>query len=214
VNVWEDPASYVDTVQRSYRRDRWTDQPDWVEIWSEKGTVRGTLAPVLHEYGVTLRVMHGYGSTTALYAAARETCRTEKLLTIFYVVDWDPSGLHMREVDLSRRLLRYGGNVHVIRLALTESDTRSSLPSFEVKTKRRDPRYKWFRDRYGSRCWELDALSPVVLRDRVERAIVDHLDEEAWNRAEVAESGRTLVADQHFERLARHFWAGLEIPGA
>ena len=188
VNVWEDPASYIDTVQRSYRRDRWTDQPDWIEIWSEKGTVRGTLSPVLHEYGVTFRVMHGYGSATALYAAARETCRTEKLLTIFYVGDWDPSGLHMSEVDLTRRLLRYGGNVHVVRLALTESDTLSGLPSFEVETKRRDPRYRWFRERYGSRCWELDALSPVVLRDRVEQAIVDRLDKEAWNRAEVAEA--------------------------
>jgi hypothetical protein len=188
VNVWQDPASYVETVRRSYRRDRWLDQPEWIEIWSEKGTVRGTLAPVLHEYGVTFRVMHGYGSATALHAAARETCRTEKLLTILYVGDWDPSGLHMSEVDLTRRLVRYGGNVHVVRLALTKSDTRSGLPSFEVETKRHDPRYRWFRDHYGSRCWELDALSPVVLRHRVEEAITDHLDEEAWNRAEVAEA--------------------------
>jgi hypothetical protein len=150
--------------------------------------VRGTLAPLLHEYGVTFRVMHGYGSATALYSAAKDTRATEKVLTILYVGDWDPSGLHMSEVDLTQRLLRYGGNVHVVRLALTKSDTRSGLPSFEVETKRRDPRYRWFRDRYGSRCWELDALSPVVLRDRVEQAIVDRLDEGAWNRAEVAEA--------------------------
>jgi hypothetical protein len=188
VNVWDDPASYVETVKRSYRRDRWADQSEWVEVWSEKGTVRGTLAPVLHEYGLTFRVMHGYGSATALHAAARETCGTEKLLTILYVGDWDPSGLHMSEVDLTRRLLRYGGNVHVVRLALTEEDTRSGLPSFEVESKRRDPRYRWFVDRFGSRCWELDALSPVTLRDRVEQAVLDRLDHEAWHRADVAEA--------------------------
>jgi hypothetical protein len=49
-------------VQRSYRRDRWAQQPRRLEVWSEKGTVRGMLAPVLDKYGVTFRVMHGYSS--------------------------------------------------------------------------------------------------------------------------------------------------------
>src|SRR5262245_48648628 len=51
VSAWKDPAAYIETVRRSYRRDRWADQPEHVEVWSEKGTIRGTLAPVLHEYG-------------------------------------------------------------------------------------------------------------------------------------------------------------------
>jgi hypothetical protein len=188
VNVWDNPADYIESVRRSYRRDRWRDQPEWIELWSEKSTVSGTLAPVLHDYGVTFRVMHGYGSATALHAAAEETCGTEKLLNILYVGDWDPSGLHMSEVDLTRRLLRYDGNVHVTRLALTEPDTRSGLPFFYADTKRHDPRFGWFVDRFGSRCWELDALSPVILRDRVEQAILERLDHEAWQRAEIAEA--------------------------
>ena len=44
---WDDPEDYARTVQRSYRRSRWNEQPWRCEIWSEKGTVRGTLAPVL-----------------------------------------------------------------------------------------------------------------------------------------------------------------------
>jgi hypothetical protein len=188
VNAWEDPAHYVESLKRSYRRDRWSDQPEWIEIWSEKGTVRGTLAPVLHEYGVTFRVMHGYASATAVYQAARETCAAQKLLTILYVGDWDPSGLHMSDVDLPRRLLGYGGKVNLVRLALTELDTRGDLPSFMADTKSRDPRYRWYVDRYGSSCWELDALNPVILRDRVGQAILDRLVMDAWNRAEVAEA--------------------------
>jgi hypothetical protein len=77
--------------------------------------------------------------------------------------------------------------VRLTRLALTEADTHGDLPSFLAETKRRDPRYRWYVDRYGSRCWELDALSPVVLRDRVEHAIVARLDHAAWHRAEVTE---------------------------
>lgn len=46
-------------------------------------------------------------------------------------------------------------------------------------TKRRDSRYRWYVYRYGARCWELDALSPVVLRERVEQAILERLDRES-----------------------------------
>jgi hypothetical protein len=36
-------------------------------------------------------------------------------------------------------------------------------------------------------CWELDALSPVVLRERVESCIRDNIDVEYWARCEVIE---------------------------
>ena len=187
VSAWEDPNAYIEVVKRSYRRDRWTDQPDWVEVWSEKGTIRGTLAPVLQDYGVTFRVMHGYGSATAINQVAVESREAQKTLTVLYVGDWDPSGLHMSEVDLPRRLDQYNADVDFCRLALTRDDCGADLPSFPTDTKQRDPRYRWYRDRYGSRCWELDALNPVVLRDRVESAVDDRLDHCAWNRAEVVE---------------------------
>src|SRR5439155_7943632 len=133
--TWEDPAEYARAVQRSYRRDRWALQPRRVKVWSEKGTVRGTLAPVLEEYGVTFRVMHGYGSATALYGAAGETAAHDAPLCVFYVGDWDPSGLHMSEVDLPRRLDRCGGNVELVRAALTAPDVRTpGLPSFDADT--------------------------------------------------------------------------------
>lgn len=188
ISAWENPAAFIETVQRSYRRDRWTDQPEWIEVWTEKGTIRGTLAPILNDYGVTFRVMHGYGAAKAVHQAAQDSQqRGDKLLTVLYVGDHDPSGLHMSEVDLPRRLKAYGGVVDLIRLALTEQDTRRGLPSFATETKRRDARFRWCVERHGARCWELDALSPVVLRERVEQAIVDRLDQAAWERASITE---------------------------
>ena len=38
-------------------------------------------------------------------------------------------------------------------------------------------------ERYGCRCWELDALSPVILRERVEAEIVARLDVDSWNHS-------------------------------
>ena len=66
ISSWDDLADFANAVRRSYRRDRWSDQSRRVEVWSEKGTVRGTLAPVLQTYGVSFRVMHGYGSAPPL----------------------------------------------------------------------------------------------------------------------------------------------------
>jgi hypothetical protein len=188
VNAWRDPAAYVETVSRAYRRDRWTDQPERIEVWSEKGTVRGTLAPVLHEYGVTFRVMHGYGSATTLHDVAMESAASTKPWTVFYVGDWDPSGLHMSEVDLPGRLLRYGGKAAIKRVALTRHHVSGdTLPSFAAADKVHDSRYAWYVEQYGRKCWELDALNPVLLRREVEAAIFARVDADAWNRAEVVE---------------------------
>ena len=189
ISAWENPESYVDTVSRSYRRDRWVDQPEWIEVWSEKGTIRGVLKPVLDQYGITFRVMHGYASATAIHQVAEESRESTKCLMALYVGDWDPSGLHMSEVDLPRRLREYGACVQLRRVALTDDDCYwTDLSSFSTDAKKRDPRYRWYLDEYGDRSWELDALSPAVLRERVADVIERNLDGDAWHRAEVAEA--------------------------
>lgn len=183
VNAWSSPDMLVRAAVQQYRKDYWQWQPNVVEVWSEKGTVRGTLAPVLDQYGVAFRVMHGYGSATALHDIAEQSAESRKPTHALYVGDWDPSGLHMSEVDLPRRVSEYGGKVTLHRVALTQSDTQTGLPSFAAETKRGDPRHHWFTGHYGNRCWELDALSPPLLRERVERAIHALLDLDQWNSA-------------------------------
>jgi hypothetical protein len=66
-STWDNPEAYARAVARSYRRDFWNQQPVRVEVWSEKGTVRGVLSPVLDEYQVGFRVMHGFSSATTVY---------------------------------------------------------------------------------------------------------------------------------------------------
>lgn len=195
VNAWDDPAAYVETVKRAYRRNRWTDQPRRLEIWSEKGTVRGTVKPILDEYGIPFRVMHGYGSTTTLHDVAVESTASDKPMIAGYVGDWDCSGLNMSESDLPKRIARYGGQIEIVRIALTrEQIDLHHLPSFDADTKgptdesKGDPRYDWFVNRYGQRCWELDALSPVTLRAALDAFIRARLDPAAWRRAATTEA--------------------------
>jgi len=152
------------------------------EVWSEKGTVRGVLAPVLDEYAVGFRVMHGFSSATSVYDVSQDDDGRE--LIALYVGDLDPSGMFMSEEDLPKRLANYDGDhVTLRRIALTREQV-SELPSFPATDKRKDPRFKWFRANHGTRCWELDAMDPNDLRDVVEEAIRELIEPVAWARCE------------------------------
>jgi hypothetical protein len=189
VNSWEDPAEFMETVRNAYRKDFWAQQPFHIEIWSEKGTVRGTLGPILDEYGLTFRVMHGFTSATVAHQIAQEARRDHRPWVALYVGDWDPSGLYMSERDLPERIDKYGGSVHIQRLAIDLRDTFDpDLPHFEAKDKEKDARYRWFVENFGDRCWELDALSPRILRERVRLRIEQLIDREAWERCEKAQA--------------------------
>jgi hypothetical protein len=40
---------------------------------------------------------------------------------------------------------------------------------------------------YGGECWELDALSPVILREEMARCIESRIDIDEWERCEEVE---------------------------
>jgi hypothetical protein len=168
-STWSDPQEYARCVARSYRRDFWDQQPARVEVWSEKGTIRGVLEPVLDEYAVGFRVMHGFSSATLVHDVAEDD--DGRALIVLYVGDLDPSGSFMSEEDLPARVADYGGDhIELKRIALTPAQV-TGLPSFPASDKRKDTRYPWFVRNHGSRCWELDAMDPNDLRDCVEAAI-------------------------------------------
>lgn len=182
-NRWNSPDEIIASAVRGYRRDYWQDQDCRVEVWSEKGTVRGTLGPVLDKYGVTFRVMHGYASATVVNDMAEYSKEdSSKLLIALYVGDWDPSGKHMSDIDLPRRLEEYGAILRLKRIALVQGDL-SPLRSFDPDSKSQDSRYRWFQRFVGTRCYELDAMPPPELRDRVEQEIRHHIDIPRWNHA-------------------------------
>ena len=201
VSTWNDPEQYVECVSRSYRRDFWNLQPVRVETWSEKGTVRGVLDPVLDQLGVGFRVMHGFSGATTIHDVAQDD--DGRPLIVLYVGDYDPSGLCMSEHDLPDRLAKYGGD-HVVlkRIALCREHL-PGLPSFPASDKKRDPRYRWFVRNFGKRCWELDALDPNDLREIVRQAIEAEIEPEAWNRCATVER-----AERQSLRTVLDSWKG------
>jgi hypothetical protein len=60
-------------------------------VVSEKGTVRGVLAPVLDDFAVGFQVMYGFSSATTVHDISEDDDGRE--LVILYAGDFDPSGM-------------------------------------------------------------------------------------------------------------------------
>lgn len=224
---FRDPDEYMRWASREFRRNHWVTQKCNVQIWSEKGTVRGTVKPVMDEFGVLFNPFGGHGSATRIHDAI-EWNDFSRRLVILYVGDWDPSGMHMSEIDIPRRLYKYAtgpaglmplghalapsdpleikrvlleeANIEVRRLALSAEDVADpALPSFPAIDKRLDTRLKWFLRTYGPECWELDALSPNILRERLAEAVREEIDWGAWNRCALAEAAEKETLTAYFK---------------
>lgn len=206
VSSWDNPADYMRTVTLAYRKDFWMQQPERVEVWSEKGTIRGVLQPVLDEYGVGFRVVHGFAGAPSIH----DVLETDFPTTILYLGDFDPSGMWMSEIDIPKRLAQYAqlperygsGDVSVRRIALTRDDCKllGRKPAFNVSEKKKDTRTPWFKKEYGQLCWELDAMDPNDLRDRVKDEINNHIEPVAWERCEVVAKAERESMQSFFKK--------------
>jgi hypothetical protein len=201
--TWADPEEFAEEMTTAYRRSFWDQQPSRCQVWSEKGTVRGLLKPVLERYGVGFNPVHGFTSATDAYNVSQDDDGRE--LVVLYVGDLDPSGLYMSEADLPKRFAKYGGeHITLKRIALLPEQV-IDLPSFPAADKSRDPRFKWFRSNHGDRCWELDAMDPNDLRNCVEKEIKALIEPMAWKRCEVVNEAESSNLKEFL-----HKWKSLE----
>jgi len=183
--TWENLSQYSEVVISSYRRDNWQDQPTYVEVWCEKDAVTGSIEQITDKWGVPLRALRGFNSTTNAHQIAvlfKEKNRLTKRIAVFYLGDWDPSGEAI-ENDVQKRVQKYGsGPFSITRLAIHGSDiSKFHLPPLQVRGA--DPRSAGFMSRHGAKAVELDALPPTELRTRIERAIKGNVHREIWERA-------------------------------
>lgn len=182
-NVWEDVRGYLKTVSRGYKRNYWRDQPHYTEVWIEKDSLTGSIDETIEELGITLRTHRGYGSTTKKLEIASLFDSIDKPMTIFYIGDFDPSGVDI-ERDLLQKVKRYmksDRRIILKRLGILREDIEQfNLPPLRVKE--RDPRAKGFCQAYGTDVVEADALPPTELRSRIKEAVTSLIYYDRWNR--------------------------------
>lgn len=159
----------------AYRKNRWENQPRFVELWIEKKALQGVFGPVADQYDVALCPCKGYPSLTFLYDASRRFAAAEacgQLPTMVYFGDHDPSGEDIPRAIEENFNNDFGVAVEVQVIALTAAQcVELSLPPAPVKAG--DSRSAKFE---GLGQIELDAVEPTMLQDWAQQAILANFD--------------------------------------
>lgn len=172
----ETGKSAIETWMNYYSKNRWENQPYYVEVFIEKKALQGTFERPCIRHRVALNPCKGYPSLTFLHDAAirlREAEDQGKELVIVYFGDYDPSGEDIPR-SIQENLARLGVRVEIDRIALTkEMVIDMGLPPAPAKAT--DSRtVNW--DGLGQ--VELDAVEPNELQEMCAEAVNRYFDEE------------------------------------
>jgi len=175
VATWDSPSQIVEACVRQYRRDRWADQPQRVEVWVEKDALLGVIERAVQDIDVPFMSCRGYPSASMIYEARN---RFEDTVVVLHLGDHDPSGIdatrHIRD-----ELELYGAYADVRRVALTWEQVQQYDPP-PNPAKETDSRFARYTTLYGEDCWELDALEPQVIVDLIQDEVANIMDTDTW----------------------------------
>ena len=167
--------SYVVTIGE----DPWKAQGLRVIVWLEKDALAELIEGVTWKYYVPLAVSRGYSSWTFIYDNLDVLRESGTRKVVLYLGDHDPSGLDIER--FTKEAMQYFKvEFDMVRIAVTYEQVKkyNLLPN---PTKKADPRAKWYIQRYGDKCWELDAIEPRELKKIVEESIKKFIKEKVWN---------------------------------
>ena len=154
------------------------------------------IEPICGELFATFMVNRGYSSSSAMYEAAKRIERRRYAIqaprgnryrptTIIYLGDFDPSGEDMvRDIRDRLRLFKCEDFV-VDKLALNPDQIKKwNLPPNPLKSdgagRLTDSRGAGFQAEHGDESYEVDAIPPKDLQKMIRRAIMDHMDMDAY----------------------------------
>ncbi len=107
---------------KNYSKNRWENQPYYVEVFIEKKALEGVFEGPCSRNRVALGACKGYPSLTFLKEAADRFSYADseaKTCILLYFGDYDPSGEDIPR-SIQENLDRFGVNVEVVRRALME----------------------------------------------------------------------------------------------
>jgi len=170
---WLDLNDFMSTVKRSYSKDKWDNQKNYVEVWLEKDALAGIFEPITRKYDVNLLVGRGYQSLSSLNDAANRF--PNKDIFILYFGDFDPTGLDIPRSAEENLVECFGISPFFRRVSLTKEEIDEfKLPPAPAKTT--DSRTYAFVQEHGNISVELDALPPDVLEEKIEDSIREYID--------------------------------------
>ena len=207
-STWQSPQDIIEAAAASYARDKWADQPVYVEVWIEKEALAGVFAAACDPLSVPFFCCRGYPSQSEVWAAGKRFCQEvihhDQELHILHFGDHDPSGIDMTRDIVDRMRMFVGGtHVYVERLALNMDQVEEHNPP-PNPAKMTDSRFADYADKFGTSSWELDALDPPMLVSLVTEKVIALRDEEIWAASvarETEERDQLTAAADDWERI-------------
>jgi len=178
-----------------YFRDYLQSQPHHLEIIGEKNTIAGIIRPVAAEYCIPFTIGRGYSSLQPRYDLSRRYEASGKgKLVLLILSDHDPDGEEIAQSFARSMRDDFGiADIHAIKVALNRDqvDGLALVPAMQAKEG--SSNYGKFVAQHGHDVFELEAVPPKWLQDRLREAILSVLDVDALNREKEQERADVLA---------------------
>lgn len=203
---WDKPSDVIASAKYSYLLNKWQGQPNYVEVWVEKDALVDIVGQACYPLDTPYFSCRGYTSQSEMWSAAQRFIRQgdRENRIIIHLGDHDPSGIDMTR-DIQERLLMFGADVYVKRVALTmeQIDTYDPPPN---PAKLTDSRCRKYIEEFGDESWELDALEPKVITDLIKEQVTMYRDDEIYqvicDREDREKEELQLLVDSYDEAVA------------
>lgn len=180
-STWQNPGGIIKTCVNSYNIDMWVGQKHRPWCLIEKDALVGVFQTPCWDLDVPLLSCRGYLSQSEAWGtgrAMRDQILQGLIPIILHFGDHDPAGLDMTR-DLRERMSLFAEKpVELIRVALNRDQVDEYEPP-PNPAKTTDRKFQKYQAEHGNYSWELDALSPTVLRDLLRGEVEKLIDENA-----------------------------------
>ena len=172
------PAQEIRNLAWLFHLNKWTNQPNYVEVWVEKDALINVVGTACRDSDTRYFSCRGYCSLSEIWQAAQRFIRHEDCegRYVIYLGDHDPSGIDMTR-DIPARLKLFGADVDVRRVALTMNQIQRFNPP-PNPAKITDPRAIAYIEQFGDTSWELDALEPQFITSIIQDEISALMDKD------------------------------------
>ena len=208
------PAKMIENDALIFSLDKWTNQPNYVEIWVEKDALIDVVGTACHQSDTPYFSCRGYCSQSEMWQAAQRFIRKGNCegRYLIYLGDHDPSGIDMTR-DVADRMKLFGAIVDIRRVALTMEQIKTFNPP-PNPAKITDRRAVAYIKRWGHESWELDALEPKFITQLIQGEIDALMDDKIVAQTVALEremqQDLQLISD-NYERVISYLREGISL---
>ena len=168
----------IDGVFNGYKSCLAQNQELYIEVWIEKKGLFHVVDPISKIFCRRTLAVRGYPSVTVLNDYAERAYHNQKHPVILYFGDLDIAGVQIPETILRELRDEHGlPDVEVIRCGLNPNQSKKLIAS-DIPLKGSKKEKKSFREKYGDKAYEIDAIPMPEFKQLVHDSIEAFTDME------------------------------------